>query len=63
MHYSDQMGVFTKPRLGDGGTVVEKSKPVEYFRKDYQPYPYTIPRINLSFHLDEAKTTVVRRKL
>jgi hypothetical protein len=33
---------------------------MEYFRKYYQPYPYTIPNINLSFQLDEAKTTVVR---
>ena len=32
--------------------------PVTIYRKDYQPYPYGIPRVSLAFDLDPDATTV-----
>eukprot|EP00889_Picochlorum_renovo_P000065 jgi/Picre1/27095/NNA_000065.t1 len=38
--------------------VVEKKKPVEKFRKDYEPVPYTVEEVELTFKLGEDVTTV-----
>jgi aminopeptidase N len=34
---------------------------VTVFRKDYQPYPYSIPEVELAFDLDPKLTTVTSR--
>ena len=33
-------------------------KPVEHFRLDYKPNPYTVPNLDLNFELDESDTIV-----
>lgn len=38
--------------------VVEKKQPVEKFRKDYEPVPYTVEEVELTFKLGEDVTTV-----
>lgn len=38
--------------------LLAKKTPVEHFRKDYKPSPYTIKDIFLDFDLDESLTTV-----
>eukprot|EP00981_Chlorochromonas_danica_P002712 scaffold537_cov180-Ochromonas_danica.AAC.17 len=42
----------------DDPLLAKKKTPVEHFRKDYKPSPYTIKDIFLDFDLDESVTTV-----
>jgi aminopeptidase N len=37
---------------------VEKTVPVEIFRKDYHPLPHLVSKINMDFKIEEGKTTV-----
>jgi aminopeptidase N len=38
-------------QLASASTMVEAEKPVEIFRKDYQPLPYTVKTVDLDFSL------------
>lgn len=37
---------------------IEQSAPVENFRKDYQPLPHIVSKINMEFNIYDGKTTV-----
>ncbi len=39
----------------------ETSAPVEIFRKDYQPLPYVVSKIEMDFFIDDGKTTVTSK--
>jgi aminopeptidase N len=45
----------------DTGECPAKSAPVEYFRSDYKPSPYSISQINLDFQLNETETVVTSK--
>jgi hypothetical protein len=38
---------------------LEKSTPLEVFRKDYRPLPYVVTKINMDFHIEDGTTTVM----
>lgn len=59
--FATSMNLSTRPATALNSAVAdsaEKSSPVEVFRSDYEPLPYTISSISMDFDITDGTTTV-----